>query len=65
MASLARSLLASALSNRDALMTFYSKELLMSVGARREGSSPICVRWTLRACELRVRHSPDPQFVRS
>jgi hypothetical protein len=39
-ASLAQSLLASGLAKRDALMTFYSKELLMSVGARREWVEP-------------------------
>ena len=39
-ARLAQALLASGLANRDALMTFYSKELLMSVGARREWVEP-------------------------
>jgi len=39
-ASLAQSLLASELAKRDALMTFYAKELLMSVGARREWVEP-------------------------
>ena len=39
-ASLAQSLLGSGLAARDALMTFYSRALLMSVEARREWVEP-------------------------
>ncbi len=39
-AALAQSLLASTLAKRDALLTFYSKDRLMSVGARREWVEP-------------------------
>lgn len=39
-ASLAQTLLASALSNRDALLTYFSRDLLMSVTARRRWVEP-------------------------